>query len=305
MTRTFIVLLTTLLAAPAWGQGKDIVVGLFFPALPETTRAARIKAVEDLASHLASKIGQPVKGRSFARAADLNLAVKQRVVQLAIVDASFAAERRWAPLAMLSFHGSRTMPWQVLAKAGISTISDLKGKTLAFPSIGKADRQFISNVLFEGEVPPSYFTLSPSPDASSAIRAVGLGKAAATVVYGQRAMGGLTSVYVSRDIPTPSIVHVGRLPAPVQKAVLQGLLSWQGGWLGFDGWKPVEAGLYPRLASALASKPVRRMIAPKPQAFVIQAREVFAGFQPPRDLPSVLGLMTPPTAKPDLRPVAP
>jgi hypothetical protein len=299
MMRTCVVLLAMTLAAPAWGQGKEIVIGLFLPALPDASRAQRIKAVEDLASQIATKINQPVKGRSFARAADLNLAVKQRVVHFAIVDALFAADRRWTPMATLVSHGSKAVSWQFLAKTG-ATFGDLKGKTLAFASItGKADRQFVSNVLLEGEVAPTFFGWTASPDAGSAIRAVALGKAFATVVPAGRSTGGLTTVFVSPPVPTPVIVHVGRLPAKVQQPVLQAVLGWQGSWLGFDGWRAPEAGAYKRLASALAARIVRKPIVPKPQPFALHARDVFARFQPSSELPSVLGLMLAPKTRPD------
>ena len=299
MKRTWLILLVSFLAAPAWAQDKEVVVGLYLPALSDVSRAQRVKAVEDLAAYLGSKIGQPVKGRSFARAADLSGAIRQHQVQLAIVDALLVAERRWTPMATLVFRGAKSAPWQFLAKAG-SSIGDLKGKTLAFPGIGKADRQFVANVLLEGEVPASYFTWNTSPDGSSAVRAVALGKAVATVVPAQRGTGGLSTVFVSRDVPGPAMVNAGRLPPKVSQAVLQALLGWSGSWLGYEGWKPAEAGQYQHLAGSLTiSKLARKPIVPKPQPFALQTRAVLAPFHASTELPSLLGLIAAPQVRPD------
>jgi hypothetical protein len=100
-----------------------------------------------------------------------------------VVDATYLATASLAhtPLAVAVADGDASVGWQLIARTGIATILELRGRTVLAPVGDGQHTAFVDHALLGGELPPGFWRVEPSPDAASAVAAVGLGKADAAV----------------------------------------------------------------------------------------------------------------------------
>lgn len=167
------------------------------------------------------------------------------------------------------------------------------------PRTGRNDRRFVSNVLLEGEVDPSYFNWLLAPDTQSAVRAVKLGKAAAAALPSTAPTGGLKKVFVASGVPAPAAVFISRVPNATRKAIIDAMLK-MGQVLGYAGFRAVKNSTYTGLRQQLLAKAKRkRPIPPRQRPMALAQRDVWTVGKLPIDLPSPLELVTTPRTRPD------
>ena len=294
LTGLYVVTLVWSSFATAAGPAQSgLVIGLYTPnQAVQAGRAQRIRAIERLAAYLSSKLGVPVRGRSFARSTDLQRAVKRGQVQLAVVGATHAGQRGWQAFASLVRQGKRTQVWSVVTTRRYTRITELKGATLAIALPKTIARRFVTKVLFEGEVQAAYFRWLAAPDAASAIRATQVGKAAAAIVPASATVSGLSRVFVSQGVPLPQAVVVGKLSPRTAARARAALLAWRGKWLGFDGWRAPLPEQNLALRQRMRRSGRKKPIVSEPRGYTLKERGVFVTAKPAVALPDVREMLS-------------
>jgi len=243
-------------SSPAHGQ-KRITVGLYAPTAPFIGPSQRLEYVTRLAEHLSKAApGKRVVGRVFASGGAFVSAVNRGDVQFAVVDAPYAAARGlpYRVLASAARRGSSTGSWMLVSKS-VSSLSQLKGKTLAIPRVGARARAFVANVLFEGEIATNYFgKLTKAPDTHSAVTLVGLGRASAAVVpVGVTLSRGVRKLVTLRKVGWPMFVAVRGADAGLVARFRRQVLSHAGGSV-LTGFTTATRASYKGLRSSFAGR---------------------------------------------------
>src|SRR5687767_8377122 len=92
--RAWMIALAFAFAGDALAQdAKQITIAIYAPNAPFESGADRFAFVTRLAQQVTSAAGVPAQGKAFARAADLEAAIKAKQVDFAIVDGVYLAER--------------------------------------------------------------------------------------------------------------------------------------------------------------------------------------------------------------------
>ncbi|WP_225411877.1 PhnD/SsuA/transferrin family substrate-binding protein [Stigmatella hybrida] len=141
----------------AWAE-KKATLGVFLPTTL-TDGQERFTFAESLASQLSTVLGQPVAAKSFGRYEDFDKAVKDGLVDFAVVDALSAVqmEEKATPLAFAALAGETAQRWALISNMK-GSVKDLKGKRLALTrSAGGLDAKFVSRVVFGGDLPEDHF----------------------------------------------------------------------------------------------------------------------------------------------------
>ena len=236
-----------------------VTVGLYAPSTPFDGTAARLEFANKLAAHLAGADGV---GRVYGKASDFAAALAKGDVQLAVVDAEFLATTSAAhtALAVAVRDGDTAATWQLVARGGASGILDLRGKTVLAPVTDGRHAAFVDNALLGGELPAGFWTVESSPDALSAVAAVGLGKADAAVVPAGVALpAGVTRVVTLPSVSWPVLIAAKDAPAAVIAAARDRAPSFGGSGAiagfrtaGADGYR----GLARRMKKTLRQAPL-------------------------------------------------
>src|SRR5437764_14076037 len=82
-----------LIASHAQAADKPITIAIYAPNAPFQSGADRFSFVNRLAQQVTSAAGVPATGKAFTRAADLELAIKNKQIEFAIIDGVYLAER--------------------------------------------------------------------------------------------------------------------------------------------------------------------------------------------------------------------
>lgn len=245
-------------AAQEVGRGA-LTVGLYAPSAPFDGPEARFAFATELARHLGQKLGRPVAGRVFARAADFQAAVRSGEVKLAFVDAAYlaAAGGTWEPLVVATRGGKARTSWEVISRKPVASLADLRGATVALPAVGSRDEAFLYRVLFLGEIGPSWLAkVVPAPDALSAVAAVGVGRVDAAVVpAGLPLPGDVQRGLVVREVPWAVLVALPGLDRTTAAAARAAMADFRAGV--FDGFTNPASADVAELRGALAG-PARR-----------------------------------------------
>ena len=254
-----LVVIAALVAALAGAAAAaPVTVGVYAPSTPFDGTAARLDFANKLAAHLAGADGV---GRVYGKASDFAAALAKGDVQLAVVDAEFLATTG-APhtaLAVAVRDGDTAAPWQLVAR-GAAGILELRGKTVLVPITDGRHAAFVDNALRGGELAAGFWKIEPSPDALSAVAAVGLGKADAAVVPSGVALpAGVTRVATLPSVSWPVLIAAKDAPPAVVAAARERAASFGGGGAitgfrtsGVDGYK----GLARRMKKALRQAPL-------------------------------------------------
>lgn len=195
----------------------QVAVGVFAPSTPFDGTAARLDFANKLAAHLG---GSGAVGRVYGKASDLSAALAKGEIQLAVVDAEFLATTSagHTALAVAVRDGSTEAAWQLVARSA-ATILELRGKTVLAPVTDGRHAAFVDNALLGGELAAGFWKVEASPDALSAVAAVGLGKADAAVVpVGVALPGGVTRVATLPAVSWPVLIAAKDAPAAVVAA---------------------------------------------------------------------------------------
>lgn len=214
--------LALVIAAASGARADTLTVGVFAPAAPFPSTAARVELAGKLGDQVGRALGQPASGKVFARAGDFAAAVKKGEIAVALVDATYlaAAGAGGTVIADGVRDGQAAHGWQLVARGG-GTIAGLRGKRVLVPGIAGRETDFVLDVLLGGEVARDYFAnIEAAPDTASALAALALGKADAAVVPDGAPLPAGTQVVL--ELPAlagPVLVAYGPLTA-AQRAAL-------------------------------------------------------------------------------------
>lgn len=214
-------------------HATPITLGLFAPSAPFPSTAERVELANRLGAELGKALNVPGSGRVYARAVDFGAAVSKKEVTLALVDPAYLtdpavrAAGNFVVIAVALAAGEKAeRTWQLVARAG-AKFTELKGKRVLVPSLGGREAEFVINVLLGGEVGRDFFAkIDPAPDTASALAALELGKADATVVPVTGELpAGTAEVLPLPALSNPVLVVYGGID---RDAVLAAALSFKG-----------------------------------------------------------------------------
>jgi hypothetical protein len=290
----------TTAATDARAADKPITIAIYAPNAPFQSGADRFTFINRLAQQVSSVVGVPATGKAFARASDLEAAIRSKQIEFAVIDGVYLAERGvpYAVLATATSEGDTAPRWGLYTKSA-SRVDELQGKKLSIAITGSRDSEFASNALFDGELQIGKFFAgqSKAPDIASAVAAVSLGKADA--VFAPEAMGkSLKKVFDVRDrVPNPAFCEVasGLAPDLVSK-VKAAVLGHGAAGPGLDGWKPSSNEPYHALQGRMAAR-VRRPVMVEPEPVRLEDQDVLV--PPPLEpgMPDLKALFWQPSAQ--------
>lgn len=288
------------LASDARAADRTLTIAIYAPNAPFDSGTDRFAFINRLAQQVTSAAGVPANGKAFARASDLENAIRLKQVDFAVIDGVYLAERGvpYTVLATATSGGDIAPRW-ALFSGTVSKVDELQGKKLTMASSGPRDADFQSNALFDGEVQVAKFfaVRSTAPDIASAVAAVALKKADA--VFAPESQGkGLKKLFDVRDrIPNAAFceVNVGLASELVSK-VKAAVLGHGAAGPGLDGWKPSSAEPYRSLAARMGAR-VRRPVMVEPEVVRIEEQDMLV--PPPMEpgLPDLKPLYWQPTVQ--------
>lgn len=256
---------------------KPLTIAIYAPNAPFDSGTERFGFITRLAQQVSSVAGVPAVGKAFARASDLETAIKNKQVDFAVIDGVYLAERG-VPYGVLATatSGGETAPRWALFSGTVAKVEELQGKKLSLAASGPRDADFLSNALFDGELQVAKFfaTRQTAPDIASAVAAVNLKKADA--VFAPESQGkGLKKVFDVRDrVPNPAFCEVGAGLAPdLVNKVKAAVLGHGAAGPGLDGWKPSGGEPYRALASRMGAR-ARRPVMVEPEVVRIEDQDV-------------------------------
>ena len=305
-------LLLGLLAAPhaqAQDAGQPLVLALYAPLAPLPSADARFTFVDKLARQLQSA-GIAAQPKVFARATDLEAAIKKGQVDLAVLDAFYLAERgaNYNVLAVSTASGEPYLRWGLHTHLPGNSIMDLNSKRLAWVSpAGTKEATYINNVLLYGELRVGQFfgMGSPAPDISAAVSDVVLRRADCVFAPEPAVQGkSLRRVYDAGEagrIPNPALVQVStKVSSDVASSVRKALSNFNTTGI-LDGWR-TSASVgepYRQLRVRLRGRPERSLILAEPSRSNTQVHSgMVAATDAPVLLPAMRSLLAPPTDLP-------
>ncbi|HND09804.1 MAG TPA: hypothetical protein PKO07_22205 [Pseudomonadota bacterium] len=281
-------------AVTAHAADGPLQLAFYAPSAPLPSAEARYAFTEKLAQALQSS-GLQVQTKIFAKPGDFEAAIKKGAVDLAILDAVYAAERgNWNVLGIATASGDAYLRWGLYTHESSGNILDMAGKRLAWVAPGGKDPTYIGNVLLYGELKASFFQLRPAaPDISAAVSEVVL-RRADCVFAPEPAVSGksLRKVYDAGEvgrIPNPVLVQVSprvtdAIAATVRKAA--GSFNTTG---VLDGFRTTaQAGEAIRSVRVrLRGRPERSLVLAEPSRLNTQVAStmVSAPELPPQSLP--------------------
>ncbi len=204
----------------AHADDKPITIAIYAPNAPFESAADRFAFINRLAQQVTSAAGVKAQGKAFARASDLEMAIKNKQVDFAVIDGVYLAERG-VPFGVLATatSGGDTAPRWALFSSTAANVQELQGKQAVDDHRqGPRDAAFVENALLDGELQIAKFFMRRAPrrpDLSSAVAAVALKKADA--VFAPESQGkGLKKVFEAGKVPNAAFCEVGSgLPADV------------------------------------------------------------------------------------------
>ena len=260
-------------AQDAPGDGQKLVVALYAPTSPLPTAEARFAFVDKLAQKLQAS-GIPAEGKVFAKAGDLESAIKKGQVDLAILDAFYIAERGggYPVLAVSTASGELFLRWGLYTHLPTGSILDMSGKRLAWVSPSGGQPTYITNVLLYGEVKAQFFQLRPAaPDLSAAVSEVVLRRADCVFAPEASVVGKqLRRAYDAGDggrIPNPALVQVSQKLSGDTVANIKRALSGFNTTGVLDGWRS-SGGVgdaYRTLRQRMRGRAERNLVMAEPQ----------------------------------------
>jgi ABC-type amino acid transport substrate-binding protein len=256
---------------------RPVAIAFYAPNAPFGSGTDRFAFINRLAQQVTSAAGVPATGKAYARATDLETAIRNKQVDFAVIDGVYLAERR-VPFSVLATatSGGDTAPKWALFSGSAAKVGELQGKKLTMASSGPRDVEFASNALFDGEVQVARFFAAhtTAPDIASAVAAVSLNKADA--VFAPESQGkGLKKLFEVRDrVPNAAFCEVGAgLSSDLVSKVKAAVLGYGVVGSGLDGWKASSGEPYRALAARIESR-VRRPVMVEPEAVRIEDQDM-------------------------------
>lgn len=288
-----------LVASHATAADKPLTIAIYAPNAPFESGADRFTFINRLAQQVSSVAGVPATGKAFARASDLEAAIRSKQVDFAVIDGVYLAERGvpYAVLATATTGGDTQPRWALFSKTA-SKVDDLQGKKLSIATSGSRDSDFASNALFDGELQVGKFFSgqSKAPDIASAVAAVSLQKADA--VFAPESMGkSLKKVFDVRDrVPNPAFCEVASGMSPDLVSKVKSAVLSHGAVGALDGWRASSAEPYRALQGRMGAR-VRRPVMVEPEPVRLEEQDVLV--PPPLEpaLPELKALYWQPSAQ--------
>lgn len=256
---------------------KTITVAIFAPNAPFESGTQRYAFINRLAQQITSVAGVPAVGKAFARASDLESAIRRHTVDFAVIDGVYLAERGvpYSVMATATTNGDTAPKW-ALFSGSYTKVADLQGKKLSIASAGSRDVDFVSNALFDGELSVHKFFSgrTTAPDIASAVASVTFHKADA--VFAPESQGrGLKKLFEVRErVPNAAFCQVASgLSSELVGKVRTAVLGHGAAGPGIDGWKASSAEPYRALAARMASR-TRRPVMVEPDVVRIEEQDV-------------------------------
>jgi hypothetical protein len=279
---------------------KPLTIALYAPNAPFDSGADRFSFINRLAQQVTSAAGVPAVGKAFARASDLEAAIRNHQVDFAVIDGVYLAERGvpYVVLATATSGGDPAPRWALFSSSA-TRVDELQGKRLSVASSGSRDAEFLSNAMFDGELQVGHFFsgLARAPDIAAAVTSVSLHKADA--VFAPESQGkGLKKVFDVRDrVPNPAFCQVASgLSSDVVNKVKTAVLAHGAAGPGLDGWKGSSAEPYHVLAGRMAAR-VRRPVMVEPDVVRIEDQDVLVPPSLEPGMPDLKALYWQPSAQ--------
>lgn len=264
------VLLTGVSAAHAQAAPQKITIGIYTPTVEFGTAQARLAYAQGLAKAIETNTGIKTEAQSYANVA----ALKKDKVQYAIIDGPcYSTNLGWKLLANANIGGATTRQWALFSSAG-DTMMSLKGKKLAYVSMGCNDNGFVDNAMLDSEVDPTFFgSRNAEKDLTAALASVTSYKTAQAVFAPVGSAKGLTKVFDTGAVPNPAFVEVdSTVPASVTQKVASTVVGY-GGSGAINGWSAPSRDVYSGFASRLG--PVKKAgVFASPEPVRIDAKDV-------------------------------
>lgn len=282
-------------------------LAFYAPTAPLPSAEARYAFTEKLAKTL-SEAGVQVQTKIFARPQDFDAALKKGIIDLAVLDPIYAAERggNFQVLAIATASGEPYLRWGLYTHESSGSILDMAGKRLAWVAPGGKDSSYIGNVLLYGELKTSFFQLRPAaPDIAAAVSEVVLRRADCVFAPEQAVSGkSLRKVYDAGEggrIPNPVLVQVSsRVTDPIAATVRKAVGSFNATGL-LDGFRATAAAgeAVRSVRSKLKGRPERSLVLAEPTRLntQVQSSMVSAPELTPSSLP-LRALLVPPEGIP-------
>ncbi|MBI2569475.1 MAG: PhnD/SsuA/transferrin family substrate-binding protein [Candidatus Schekmanbacteria bacterium] len=259
----FLLLATALAVAPGRAAGEALRLAAFWPESPHEDVIDSIQELEELALAVEKTSGGAIAivPSIFKRFSDFRGAVSESSPELALTSpfAGFwdGLGAAYTVLAVAEVAGATSGPWIIIvdASSAAANLADLHGATLATPLTADLGLQDAGRLLFLGVIDPVHHfgELALQTSAQSAVLAVKyrLSQAAlvpASLPQAQRLISDGSVRVVSRTIPAPNLMLVGRVEAlgADRIAALRRLLAGMSGdaatrlvleKMGIDRWR--------------------------------------------------------------------
>ena len=224
------ILVATIVALAIPARAETLRVGVFAPAAPFPSTAARVELATRLADQLGKVLGKTGVGRVYARPGDFAAALKKNEITVALVDPAYLASTSGYTVIATSVRGgSVDQGWQLAARGSLK-FADLKGKRIQVPANGGREVAFVLEVLLGGNVARDYFAkIEVAPDTASALAALGLGKTDVIAVpAGVDLPAGTQTVLALPGIAGPTLVTYGAVSGQQRSALAAAAVTFKG-----------------------------------------------------------------------------
>jgi len=266
VTKSLVILAA--LAGAAYAQPTKIRIGIYAPSVEFGTAQQRLAYVQGLAKAVEQSTGIKTEAQSYG-----SIAALKADTDFAIIDGPcYATNLGWKLLANANIGGT-TRTWALYSSAGDS-MTQLRGKKLAFVATGCNDAAFIDNAMLESEVDPQFFGARVGEkDLTGAIADVQSYKTAQAVFAPVGAVKGLTKLFDTGQVPNPAFVQIDpKLPQATADKVAAAVTGF-GGAGAISGWTKPDRGAFTALASRLGRVTKVGVLA-NPDPVRIDARDV-------------------------------
>jgi hypothetical protein len=284
LTGTLLATMTTTLTLARSAEAQEVpsggplVLAMYAPSAPLPSADARFAYLEKIAQKLQSA-GIPTQGKVFAKAADLESAVKKGQVDLAILDPLYMADRGggYNILAVATSSGDVFLRWGLYTHLPTGNILDMANKRLAWVAPSGKEPTYIGNVMLYGELRATYFQLRPAaPDMSAAVSDVVL-RRADCVFAPEAAVAGkqLRKAYDAGEagrIPNPALVQISTRMSSETLANIKKTLAGFNTTGVLDGWRTggSVSDTFRSLRSRLRGRADRNLVMAEPQRLSTQ-----------------------------------
>ncbi len=251
-TRSALCLLA--LAGVASAQPSKLTVGLYAPTIEFGTAQARLAYAQGIAKAIEQSTGIKTEAQAYATLA----ALKRDPVDFAVIDGPcYATSPSGKLLASATIGGATTRSWALFSSVGDS-LQALRGKKLAYVTLGCSDTAFIDNAMLETEVDGSFFGARVGEkDLTGALASVTSYKTAQAVFAPVGSAKGLAKVFDAAPVPTPAFVELSdNIPAALSDKVAAAVIGYTAASV-IAGWTKPAREPYQAFAARLA--PVRKV----------------------------------------------